>query len=309
MFQTVPLKTNAVINTFGNDLTSGKLNSLKHITQKCSISINSKYRNSPITSTSSDFQITIPTGFTKKVVSMELTSMEFPNQSYYMFSDDLRNNIFWLKLFSQVYEIKIPNGNYETLEEFFNCLNSEIDKATGMPQLIVCSVDPISLHTKILVSDPKICFNLIFYDEVVNTFGVFSTLGWQLGFRLPVYSSFVNLSSECMVDINRRNRNLYLSVNDYQYNNNNNNLVLLGQNNMLDDYILAKYTLTSSTSSLSFTSSESSLQSFQRIYNGPVNLTKLGIRVYNDNGVLINMNGLDFSFTLELTILYENFNF
>jgi hypothetical protein len=46
-----------------------------------------------------------------------------------------------------------------------------------------------------------------------------------------------------------------------------------------------------------------------RKYNGPINLSRLQIKVLDKFGTLIDLNHMDFSFTLELEILYERFNF
>ena len=46
-----------------------------------------------------------------------------------------------------------------------------------------------------------------------------------------------------------------------------------------------------------------------RRYNGPINLTRLQIKIVDHFGSVIDLNNMDFSLTLELQILYENFNF
>ena len=170
---------------------------------------------------------------------------------------------------------------------------------------IVFSIDPITYRAEFINKNTTITIGVIFYDPSLNSRHE-STFGWQLGFRLPVYMFNHLLLSECMPNIFVTDRNVFISVNDYQYNNNNNNLVLLGST-MLDDYILAQYTLNSQTDNKN--NNTLPLVSFPRFYNGPVNLKKLGIKVYNEDGNIIDLNGLEISITLELTILYENFNF
>ncbi len=46
-----------------------------------------------------------------------------------------------------------------------------------------------------------------------------------------------------------------------------------------------------------------------RRYNGPVNIRNLFIKIIDQYGIIIDLNNMDFSFTLELEILYEGFNF
>ena len=46
-----------------------------------------------------------------------------------------------------------------------------------------------------------------------------------------------------------------------------------------------------------------------RRYNGPVNIARLQIKIMDKFGCVIDLNHMDFSFTLELEVLYESFNF
>jgi hypothetical protein len=42
-----------------------------------------------------------------------------------------------------------------------------------------------------------------------------------------------------------------------------------------------------------------------RQYNGPVNLSKFEIKILDKYGNVVNLNFMDFSFSLELEVLYE----
>jgi hypothetical protein len=46
-------------------------------------------------------------------------------------------------------------------------------------------------------------------------------------------------------------------------------------------------------------------QNDKRIYFGPVRLSKLRIRLYNDRGYLVNLNGSNWSFKMILKRLYQ----
>ena len=217
---------------------------------------------------------------------------------------------------AETHEIRIADGNFATVQEFETYMNStffylsakngNVNKSPLFDR-IVFSIDSITGRAKFVSLADDIFFACIFYDPSLQMPHQ-TTLGWALGFRLPFYPSKTCMESECMSSIFCCPRNLFLSVNDYQYNNNNNNLVLLGST-MLDDYILAQYTLPETTIMNNNNYNYNQLQSFPRIYNGPVSLKKLSIKVYNEDGNVIDLNGLEFSFTLELTTLYENFNF
>ena len=47
------------------------------------------------------------------------------------------------------------------------------------------------------------------------------------------------------------------------------------------------------------------IQVNERIYFGPVNIERLRIRLLNDKGHLLNLNGRDWSFTLQAELLYQ----
>ena len=46
-----------------------------------------------------------------------------------------------------------------------------------------------------------------------------------------------------------------------------------------------------------------------RKYNGPVNIKKIHIKILDKFGNIVDLNNMDFSFTIEVEILYEGFNF
>jgi hypothetical protein len=296
-----PEKTNQVINTFSNNVTSGKLNTLKNITQQQYITFNSKDRNTPVVSCSTDFQFSLPNEI-KKVLSMKLVNIDFPKLAYYLFSDCLNNNVFWIKFSfcEESFEIRIKEGNYytpEDLEEYLNHTYFCFSSCCKNPylQALKFSIDKRTYQCTLGSSDPGLIFSVTFATETQDITG---TLGWMLGFVAPKYRCKSCIKSETIMKLFVEPRSVFLSINDYQYNNNNNNLVILEQN-MLDDFIIAKYNILD----------EQSLITFPRIYNGPVSLKKMGIKLYDENGHVIDLHGANVSFTLELTLLYENFNF
>jgi len=48
-----------------------------------------------------------------------------------------------------------------------------------------------------------------------------------------------------------------------------------------------------------------SIQSFKRTYFGPVDVDRMAIRILNDKGQLLNLNGNDWSVTLLAECLYQ----
>ena len=301
-----PEKTNHVFNTFSNKVSNGTLNGLKNITQTQYITFSSKDRNTPVVSTTTDFQMSFPNEI-KKVINLKLVNFTFPDDALYLFSDCLRNNVFWIhfSFFCEPFEIRVKEGKFENCQELEDYLNNKyfyLNKTcchTVLKGLVFC-IDKTNMKASLKSTDPNLLFSLTFAKDDQD---LSSTLGWKLGFLMPCYTNTNCASSEHVVSLFVERRYVFISMNDYQYNNNNNNLVLL-KDSMLDDFIIAKYELTSKYELLN-----SFLTTFPRTYNGPITLKKLGIKIYDENGYLVNLHGANITFTIELTILYENFNF
>ena len=150
------------------------------------------------------------------------------------------------------------------------------------------------------------------------------TLGWLLGFRkdykyrtpanLPICQPYHecgtyirNIIDYLYIDSNKYtaealydsqgSRYFLLAVNDYQ---NNHNIVLVSsfqEETLSNGNLLAKI------------SSEcckcSSDEHVERVYFGPTDISKLEITLYDEFGRIVDLNNSDYSFTLELEVLYD----
>jgi len=136
---------------------------------------------------------------------------------------------------------------------------------------------------------------------------IMNTLGWTLGFRLGNYL-FIDekITSEGLYDCGGE-RYIYVSINDYQYNDNNFNTVCF-DNSILNEDVIAKIPMVNGKLCLTIDDVNNSLTKTRR-YNGPVNIARLQIKILDKFGFVIDLNHMDFSFTLELEVLYESFNF
>ena len=146
-------------------------------------------------------------------------------------------------------------------------------------------------------------FNLHFvYDDMDN---MLETCGWILGFRLARYLKINDIAnSEGLFD-GAGDKYIYLSINDYQQNYNKNNIICF-DGTTADDNIIAKIPMINGK--FSFIINENNYNPLIKIrrYNGPMNLTKLEIKLFDKFNNLIDLNNMDWSFSLELEILYEN---
>jgi hypothetical protein len=133
------------------------------------------------------------------------------------------------------------------------------------------------------------------------------TFGWILGFRLARYLKIEGMiSSEGLFDAGG-DRYVYLCVNDYQYNYNETNIICFDKSS-IDQYTLAKISLVNGKFSLIIAENDSNPLVKIRQYNGPVNITKMEIKLLDKFGNVIDLNFMDFSFSIELELLYERNN-
>jgi len=312
--------TNVIYNTAPNEIYPGDLNSVKRITQLFNVNLNSCFRNNYFQSNPCDFLYILPSEI-KNVVAMRLVSIEIPN-AWYLFSSLKKNNVFEIvvKLKTDVtksvsYKIVIPDGNYDcdTLQEYLNTTyfyESEDLDADNLLRRIKFSIDKQSLKSKfeILEKDSdasRMSISVHFSQETGQN--MMNTVGWILGFRLgnyiDIYHSFI---SEGLFDAGG-DRYIYLSINDFQYNSNTSNMVCFDKS-ILNENILAKIPMRDGKLSLIVNDNNHALVKLRR-YNGPITLSRLQIKIFDQFGSVIDLNNMDYSLTLELQILYENFNF
>jgi hypothetical protein len=305
--------TNVVLNTAINEVSPGYLNSVKRITQLLNLNLNSCFRNNYYQSNPCDFQYIIPSEI-KNVLSMRLVSIEIPN-SWYLFSSIKKNNTFIVEIHLEgektEYNIIIPDGNYDsdTLQHYLNTTYfCESGLETPLKN-IRFSINNYNLKTSFeVIENEEITnfnFSLKFIDNINQN--AMNTLGWILGFRLGSYLNIhEKICSEGLFDAGG-DRYIYLCINDYQYNSNASNTVCFDKSVLSED-VIAKIPMINGKFSLIVNDNNNSLAKIRR-YNGPINLSRLQIKIIDKFGTVIDLNNMDYSLTLELELLYESFNF
>ena len=137
-------------------------------------------------------------------------------------------------------------------------------------------------------------------------------LGWVLGYRLASYNgSSPNVAvfiSEGIYD-GWGKKYFYVVVDDFNKNSLKNIDAVLNSS-IIGNNILARLTRGSLTASLNvgFTLDASLIKAGeatrQRIYTGPVTIKKLGIKIIDTYGRVIDLNNMDFSLSLKFDCLY-----
>ena len=305
--------TNTVIsNTFENKVVSGTINSIKRITNLVNVHIDSCFRDKYYNSNPCNYVYVLPKQF-KNVISMKLASVEIPN-SWYLFTHLKKNNMFTIEITvcntCSIYNIIIPDGNYDS-DTIVSYLNNKYfnNSNTDSPlKHLMISINPNNNKTQfeIVETAPNdLVFSLHFTSD--NTTNMMETFGWILGFRLARYIKIEGIIvSEGLFDAGG-DRYVYLCINDYQYNYNETNIICFDKSS-IDQYTLAKISLVNGKFSLIIDENDCNPLVKIRHYNGPVNITKIEIKLLDKFGNIVDLNFMDFSFSVELEILYERNN-
>ncbi len=304
------LKVKNVINVHENNIAKGNINPIQRTTQLINIHLNSCFRENYYRSSPTNFKYHIPNGTIQNILSIKLSSIEIPN-SWYLFSYKKNNNRFKIEITNcnkcSIHEIVIPDGNYDRDQLVF-FLNDKyfINSANPLLKNIEFEIDKFTnkSYFKLTNNAPSdFEFNLHFVDDNIDN--ILETCGWILGFRLANYLKINDIvSSEGLFD-GAGDKYIYLSINDYQQNYNENNIVCFDGTSTYDN-IIAKIPMINGK--FSFIINENNYNPLIKIrkYNGPVNLNKLEIKLFDKFNNIIDLNNMDWSFSLELEILYEN---
>ena len=284
------------------------------------------------------------------VVSLKLASCEFVNGAY-PFSHHYKNNTFQIKVFlidangnqiatpgsPQKFKITVPEGNY-TAVQMMNLLQSKINTNTGVAfnnqGIQSITVDYQSTKSKFYFRKtstlPQIGgsdwgFDLIFsLDDEPNRDPELN-MGWLLGYQKSIYyynkdyisSGNQNIPSTLFEGYNPEqildfvgSKFYLLEVNDFNKNYSDIFKYNTYKRNTRIKDILAKIPNTAPHANIVF--EDSSDRVFKtRKYFGPVRIKKVRIRLLDDFGRLVDLNGGDLIVTLEVESLnmpYKNLN-
>lgn len=275
------------------------------------INIDTKFRDEYNYSQLVNYNLTLPERV-NDVKSMKILSAEIPI-TFYNISAALGNNCFYISNdigFNTL--ITIPDGNYTAsnlVNKITNILQNTYNGNTAY--ITVYSVDLNGSYFRFnLKSGNSVTINFA-VDSNGNTdkFNFKSKLGWILGFRNPTYTINISnvdnyyLTSEAFIDVNGP-KYLYLAIDEFNKGNQSSFVSPL-YNSLVNKNIIARVTMYNNVygfgSILPANNFNGLLTSDTRSYTGKVDLMKLNVQLLTDTGIPVNLNGLDFSFCVEVT--------
>ena len=261
------------------------------------INIDSRFRNKNIFPNPGNYTYSFNEPL-KNITYIRLSSIELPNM-YYSFNKQYLNTFFKILIDDNIFDIIIPDGNYSSdvminkLQSLFNTINSINDTNFSI------SWDNINYKITIYNSNP---FSLQFN----NNNKLLHNLGYYLGFRYTddnylaenqstIYNNGLLLyywTSNTFLDVTK-DEYLFLRINDYG----------IIYNDFRDKRLFAKIIMFDAQY---IVDNGSNFLTKMYKFKQPINISKLDIELISPLGYTIDMNDIDFSFTLEIGQIYDS---
>ena len=262
------------------------------------VNIDTKFRDEYNYNLVSDYNITLPQRMTD-VRSMTVVSAEIP-MTFYNVSAALGNNVILLTNGATTQILDISDGQYDATT-IMTALNA---RKNGLG-IVDLSFSLVGNRTTITSSTTitKMNFDVDATGNFAKT-NFKSRLGWLLGFRSQFISPSTTFTktSDAFVDMTG-SRYLYLVVDEFSSCGNQSSFVSPLPMSLINKNVLARISLDKAFYpflGVLPADSERYLVSDIRSYTGKVDIQKLNVQIANENGVIMNLNGADFSFCLRL---------
>ena len=245
------------------------------------------------------------------VKSIYACNLELP-MSFYNISASLGNNV--MKINDSV--LTIPDGVY-SIASLRTAFQTQLASLSLSAVLFDISLNGNNISSFQNTTGSPITLNFAVKTATCNPlatgvgstadfdkYNIKSKLGWLLGFRDISYTinNGITKYSESVIDINNP-KYLYLVIDEF-INGNQNSFISALPTSIINKNILAKISMDYKTygtgTILPANEYNGLLLSDKRTYSGKVNLQKLKIQLVNEYGFPVNLNGLDFSFCLEI---------
>jgi len=310
------------VEVYPTNISRSNLNNLKRKTILQSIVLNTLFREDYFGTSSTDFTIVLPYYF-KNVLSLRLSSLQLPNVIYCI-SKFNGNNTFYIEEDSTGINgtITFPDGNYNNISDFATLLQTEINNQLSIsPDRFIVSHDDNS--NKITISNTLSNFSMVFNESLQKVKGkkrvynptdgqrlqncveieeIYKKFGWIVGYRDEAYYNSNSYTTEGVYNGAYPNY-IYFVLNDYN-NSQAQNVFGMYSKSIIGDNILGMIPITSQSFYVNFTNGNDYIER-KREYFGPVRIQRLKIQLLNQYGDIINLNNMDYSFSLELEIGYD----
>ena len=321
-----------------SSLRRGRLNDVDRCITHKIIHLNSKFRENYYTTKASDFLYKFPMPI-KNALSLRVRSIDIPN-SWYNFSKYIGNTHFKIKVHERflkdkshrlnprpevnkvmeepipmrIFKIEIPEGNWSPYELSAYLNNNYFYQQKTSKKNDLCylkfSITETALNARfdVLKETPNdFVYDIYFADDDYTIPLIFSA-GWTLGFRMAEYKNLSgSLDSEALYNADGH-RLLFIGVEDFNVFRNENDFILT-TDAFIDKGILGKIYMNDGKFNVTVCDDDGDANLKKRFYNGPVNISKVHIKLLDENGNVIDLNNMDFSLALEFDIQSQKWDY
>lgn len=272
------------------------------------ITIDSLFRENIAVTKSSDFRVHLRDNLIN-VISMKLHDIIIP-YSWYRISAEQGNNSIFIASSGVCCEYSLPDGNYNSIEHICNhlfsgvgptcsgnyCLRQDsLTKKVTIRSGCVCGGSGNGDILQVGSGDGPTLQVRLTCDGTDPT----RTLGWLLGFREDITALCPHHTGGgvLLIGSDIRCRYFYLVIDDYK-SIDNFNAESMNRVKFINGFILARLIIQIQDNTLSHVRFEQ----YTRIYDAPCDINKLDIKLIDEWGYIVNLNGMEMSLSLELTI-------
>jgi hypothetical protein len=270
------------------EISAGIMNPIERNILKNVIHFDTRFKQNYVIESTSEkckntkFSFNMPTGF-KNVISVKLSSFELPKHIYNI-SEALGNNTFTYDIGSGPVDVEIDEGRY-TPTTLVTKLNTKLAATT-----ITVSRNDDSGKIDIAETGGGLILKFPAVRDRVN-------LGYLLGFTKKTYAAAAEHTAESLPKLELDNEYYYFSFNDYQQSVNHNHFAVMNKN-FVTKNIFAKLK--------DHESEENNTDYFvKKSYFGPVTLNRVTFELLDKYGNALDLKGADYSFSVEIEILYK----
>ena len=293
-------------NTYPSIVQTGTLNPIERKTITRIVNIDTKFRVNYDTTLSSDCVFDLPIRFSN-IVTMELSSFEFPTLYYLTTISGDNNYYFTLEVNYVIKYVTIPNDirNFVDIISFLNSyfkLIGETEPDFSGIVFYFTVTDPSSQSGNVIIENKSEdidiwpnTFTVNFAPLAHDNRPLSSNIGWLLGFRNSIYQYGSSYSSEALANF-VCDKYLFLCIDEY-VNNKSDIFYSCFTNSLLNKNILGRITL--------HPNNTLEIVTEPRQYFGQIDINKIRVQLLDEYGKPICYKNIDYSFCLKLNTIYN----
>jgi len=273
------------------------------------INVDTRFRDEYSLNTMANYNITLPARITD-VKTMAITNIELP-LSIYNISLARGNNSFKIThiIDGSFSLLTIPDGQYD-ITNLLLTINSQISNMSSIFNNLHFAVNPSNNYLLCIYSTGRE-YSIEFAIGDGGAFDKYqfkSKLGWLMGFRKLSYTiksaNSINnpIFAEQMYDLTG-SRYLYLAIDEFSKGNQHSFISPLSTS-FINKNIIARISVDTTRAFGSILPNVNRrtglLVSDTRSFTGKIDIQKLNVQLLDENGNPVSLNGLDFSFCIEV---------